>query len=136
MRETIRIKTGPGMSLVNITDQVQAIVQKSQVNEGLCILVVPHTTAAITLNSYLDPATATDLVGEMDRIVPTRLDFAHQHDTPSDAAGHIKASLIGNSQTVMVEQGRLLLGHSQAIMFFEFDGPRERSVHVKVIRGV
>ena len=76
---------------------------------GVCLLVVPHTTAAITINSGLDPATVQDLVEDVRRLVPTRTDFHHIVDTPSDAAAHIKASLVGNSETVLIEDGDLVL---------------------------
>ena len=133
MRETIYVDTPKGDSLSNISDQVQGIIEQRGVQSGTCLLVVPHTTAAITINSYLDPNTAVDIVADVRRIVPTRTDFTHIFDTPADAAGHIKASLIGNSETVFVEEGRLLLGFSQGLFLFDFDGPRRRKVFVKII---
>ena len=134
MLDIIKLKTEEGCSLVNITDQAQTIVQRGGVQEGICVVFVTHTTGAITLNSYLDPNTPKDIVNDLDRIVPTRVDFFHQNDTPTDASAHIKTTLVGNSLTLIVTGGKLLLGHSQFIMFCEFDGPRERSVHVKVTR--
>jgi secondary thiamine-phosphate synthase enzyme len=133
MHETIYVDTPKGDSLSNISDQVQGIIERRGVQSGTCLLVVPHTTAAITINSYLDPNTAVDIVGDVRRIVPTRTDFAHIFDTPADAAGHIKASLIGNAETVFIEEGRLLLGFSQGLFIFDFDGPRRRKVFVKII---
>lgn len=133
MLKTIHFKTEKGNNLLNLTDQIRAFVQEIGVQEGVCHVIAPHTTGAVTINSYLDPKTAADLAHEVDRLVPTRVDFIHQVDGPTDAAGHIKTTLVGPSQTVIVHQGDLLLGHSQGIMFFEFDGPRERMVHVKVM---
>jgi len=133
MHETIYVDTPKGDSLSNISDQVQGFIEQSGVQSGTCLLVVPHTTAAITINSYLDPNTAVDIVADVRRIVPTRTDFTHIFDTPADAAGHIKASLIGNSETVFVEEGNLLLGFSQGLFLFDFDGPRRRKVYVKII---
>jgi secondary thiamine-phosphate synthase enzyme len=133
--KTISLSTPLGDSLTNITDLVRAIVKESQVSSGVCHIIVGHTTAAITINSYLDPATADDLIADIRRLVPTRTDFHHIFDTPADAAAHIKASLIGNSETVLIEDNDLVLGHSQGLLFFDFDGPRSRKVMVKIIAG-
>lgn len=135
MLKTLYLKTDAGSQLVNLTDRIRAFVKEAGVQEGVCHVIAPHTTAAVTINSYLDPKTATDLAHEVNRLVPTRVDFIHQVDGPTDAAGHIKTTLIGPSQTVIIHQGDLLLGHSQGVMFFEFDGPRDRTVHVKVVAG-
>jgi secondary thiamine-phosphate synthase enzyme len=135
MYKTVNIETGLGDSLTDITEQVRTIVKESGVQSGVCVLVVPHTTAAVTINSGMDPATVQDIVSDVRRLVPTRTDFHHIVDTPSDAAAHIKASLVGNSETVLVEDGDLVFGHSQSLLFFDFDGPRQRRVMVKVIEG-
>lgn len=133
MLKLLDIETAGGDALLDITDRVQAAVAASGVQAGLCAVIVPHTTAAITLNSCLDPTTLTDIRADMRRLVPTRVDFAHQYDTPADAAGHIKAALVGHSLNLVIHQGRLLLGGSQSILFYEFDGPRRRQVQVKII---
>lgn len=135
MLTTLPIKTPPGEALVDITARVRDAVAELAIPAGLCTVIVPHTTAAITLNSALDPTTPDDIIDELRRIVPTRVDFKHQYDTPADAAGHIKASLIGHSITLAIDGGALLLGGSQSILFYEFDGPRERRVQIKVIAG-
>lgn len=135
MKESISVSTPKGDSLNLITEQVQDVIQKSGVTSGVCFLVVPHTTAAITINSYLDDATSQDILDDVRRLVPTRTDFHHIFDTPADAAGHIKATLIGNSETVLIEDGKLLLGHSQGLFLYDFDGPRQRRVHVKILEG-
>jgi len=135
MFNTIKLETPRGESLINITAQVQEIVRASGAPEGICVLVVPHTTAAITLNSAVDGATAADIIADLQRLVPKRVDFAHQYDTPADAAGHIKAALVGHSLTLIIRDGALALGSSQSILFFEFDGPRQRQVQVKIIAG-
>jgi len=132
---TIEFETPPGDALVNITDLVQRAVQHMDISSGLCALIVPHTTAAITINSSLDPTTPDDIVNDVRRLVPTRVDFKHQYDTPADAAGHIKSTLIGQSVLLVVDNGSLLLGGSQSILFYEFDGPRTRRVQIKVIPG-
>lgn len=135
MYQTIALSTGLGDSLVDVTEQVRAIVQSSGVMSGVCFVVVGHTTAAITINSHMDPATAVDIVDDIRRLVPTRTDFKHIFDTPADAAAHIKASLIGNTEVVLIENGDLVLGHSQGLLFCEFDGPRSRQVMVKILAG-
>ena len=133
MHETIYFDTPKGDSLTQITEQVQEVISQSDVKSGVCFLIVPHTTAAITINSYLDPETARDIVSDIRRLVPTRTDFHHIFDTPADAAGHIKATLTGNSEIVLIEEGKLVLGHSQGIFLYDFDGPRRRRVLVKIM---
>jgi len=129
----IPLQTPPNETLVNITDQVNAAVQASGVKEGVCFLFVPHTTAGLTVNSAIDPNTSLDILSELRRLVPTRVDFHHTFDTPADAAGHIKSTLVGVSVMLMVSEGKLLLGSSQSVLFCEFDGPRAREVWVRVI---
>lgn len=133
--QTVAIETGVGDTLTDITGQVRDLVKQSGVQSGVCILVVPHTTAAITINSGLDPSTPQDIVADVRRLVPTRTDFHHIVDTPSDAAAHIKASLVGASEIVLIEDGDLVFGHSQSLLFFDFDGPRQRRVMVKILEG-
>jgi secondary thiamine-phosphate synthase enzyme len=135
MIETVTLQTGHGDTLTDITDQVRAIVKASETRDGVCFVVVPHTTASITINSALDPATPQDMIDDVRRLVPTRTDFHHFVDTPADAAAHIKASLIGNSEIVLIADGDLVLGHSQSLLFFDFDGPRQRRALVKIISG-
>lgn len=135
MYQTIALSTGLGDSLIDVTEQVRSIVRESGVASGVCFVVVGHTTAAITINSHMDPATAEDIVHDIRRLVPTRTDFKHIFDTPADAAAHIKASLIGNTEVVLIENGDLVLGHSQGLLFCEFDGPRSRQVMVKILAG-
>jgi secondary thiamine-phosphate synthase enzyme len=133
MLTTLSLQTPAGESLLDITAQVRVAIAEAGVQDGLCALFVPHTTAAITINSALDPLTSNDIIADLKRLVPTRVDFQHQYDTPADAAGHIKAALIGHSVTLIIDGGKLLLGGSQSILFYEFDGPRKRQVYVKVV---
>ena len=118
--------------VVKLNDEIVEFVKNSGVESGTCIIYTPHTTAGLTITSFWDPKGLEDLQDEIRRIVPTRIDFKHQHDTPQDAAGHIKSSLIGVSISLIIENGELLLGHSQGIYFLEFDGPRNREFYVKV----
>lgn len=116
----------------DITAEVKKTVEESGVQEGICLVYNPHSTAGLTVFSPWDPAGFADLDDEIRRLIPTRVDFKHQHDTPQDAAGHVKSALLGVAQTFIVHQGKLLIGGSQAIYFLEFDGPRNREFYVKV----
>ena len=133
MLQDILLRTKPGESLLDITGDIQAAVEESGVREGICIVAVPHTTAGVTINSGLDENTLRDITEEMDRIIPTRVDFHHQYDTPRDASGHIKSVIIGSNLSLIVTEGRLLLGFSQSVLFCEFDGPRNRKVWLRII---
>ncbi len=117
--------------VVNITQNVKDALTASAVKNGLGVIFIPHTTAALTITSFWDPAGFEDLQDDINRLIPTRVDFKHQHDTPQDAAGHIKSALVGPSLTLIVDDGQLLLGHSQGVFFLEFDGPRNRECFVK-----
>jgi secondary thiamine-phosphate synthase enzyme len=134
MLEKIIIETPPDENLVDITMEIRKVIKESGVEEGLCVAFVPHTTGALTINSIMDPATLADLQQEVKRLVPTRVDFEHIYDTPSDAAGHIKSSLIGPSLSMIITDGELYLGRSQGVLFWEFDGPRQREIHIRIIR--
>jgi len=133
MLSTIHLTTNVREGLINITPQIKELITNSGISEGICVIYVPHTTAAVTVNSGMDPLTIEDIYSEVRRLVPTRVDFKHIYDTPADAAGHIKTTLVGNSLTFIISGNNLLLGSSQSILFYEFDGPRERQLLVRVI---
>ena len=135
MLQTIEFESTERQELINLMEQVQQVVTESGYQEGLCYVYCPHTTAGLVVNSYLDPKTLQDIAFELDRLIPTRVDFFHTFDTPSDAAAHVKSTLTGISQDFVIHEGKLLLGHSQGILFAEFDGPRKRRVTVKVIEA-
>jgi secondary thiamine-phosphate synthase enzyme len=126
---TLTVKTSRRTELVNITTEVARFVAASGVASGVCHLYVPHTTAGVTINEGDDPDVARDIEAALDRIVPRDAGYKH-YEGNSDS--HIKSSLVGVSQSVLIEGGRLLLGHWQAIFFCEFDGPRQREVHLKI----
>lgn len=130
MIQTFSVKSLKQTEFIDITRSVVDIVQKAGVIDGLCILFVPHTTAAITINENADPSVPKDILMELNKMVP--FEDRYQH-TEGNSAAHIKASLIGCSRTLFIESGKLLLGTWQGIFFCEFDGPRNRQVHVKVI---
>ena len=133
MYTEIKINTKASESLINITEKIQQAVGASDIKEGICVVFVPHTTAGITINSGMDQLTLKDIVAETHRLVPTRVDFNHTYDTPADAAGHIKSVLIGNSLSLIVKDGELVIGSSQSVLFFEFDGPRKRRVLLRIL---
>lgn len=116
-----------------IHEQVREDLKKAEVESGICVIYCAHTTAGLTLTSRMDPMGHEDLQDEFTRLVPTKINFKHQVDTPQDAAGHIKASLSGNSISLIVNDGKLLLGSSQGLYFLEFDGPRDRQYFVKFV---
>jgi len=133
MFKEIKVNTEKSECLINITEQLREVVAESKVKDGLCVVFVPHTTAAITINSCLDSMTLEDITAEMHRLIPTRVDFHHNYDTPADAAGHIKSVVVGNSLSLIIKDGNLLLGSSQSVLFFEFDGPRKRKVCLQIM---
>lgn len=135
MIHRIPFTTQQSTELVNVTEPVRALVRQSGVQDGLCIVYSPHTTAGILLNSSSDPATAADILHEFDHLVPVRATHQHTLDTPADAAGHVKLVLVGNSVNIAVQNGDLFLGHSQSVLFFEFDGPRDREIQVQILRS-
>jgi len=132
MLQTFEVQTSAKTDLIDITRFVQEAVRKTKVAEGICIVFVPHTTAGITINENADPAVSRDIVMVLTKIVPSQ--GAYQH-LEGNAPAHIKASMIGFSQTVIVASGKLVLGTWQAIFFCEFDGPRSRKVHVNVMKA-
>jgi secondary thiamine-phosphate synthase enzyme len=132
---SLNVESKKSQELILITDEVRELVRQSKIKDGLCFLFNPHSTASLTINSYLDPNTEVDLINEIDRIIPTRVNFHHVFDTPTDASAHIKTSVVGSDLLLIVRDGDLLLGKSQGIFFWEFDGPRSRNVFVKIIDG-
>lgn len=122
----------PNQGLIDVTREVREAITESGVNEGICIVFCPHTTAAITINENADPDVKSDFVLGMDKTFPDLSSFRHSEGN-SDA--HLKSSSVGASETVIITNGRPLLGTWQGIYFCEFDGPRRRKFYVKVIKG-
>lgn len=127
--QTLHVKTSRRTQWVNISAEVARCVAASGIAAGICHIYVPHTTAGVTINEGYDPDVACDMETAFDHMVPRSAGYKH-YEGNSDS--HIKASLVGSSQRVLIEGGRLLLGRWQAIFFCEFDGPRNREVQVKV----
>ncbi len=126
------VRTQARSQMIDITGQVRAILRESGIDNGICCVFVPHTTAAVTINENADPDVPRDILAQMDKTIPLRGDYLHGE---GNSAAHIKASLFGASETVFVEKGALVLGTWQSIFFCEFDGPRTRQVIVKIIPG-
>jgi secondary thiamine-phosphate synthase enzyme len=127
--QTLQVKTTRRTEWVNITSDVNRCVAASGVKSGVCYVYVPHTTAGITINEGDDPDVARDMEAAFDRMVPRDAGYKH-YEGNSDS--HIKTSLVGTSQSVMIEGGQLHLGRWQSIFLCEFDGPRNREVKIKI----
>ena len=130
--KTITINTDKHTQMKDITSKIEAIVRESGVENGLCILYVPHTTACITINENADPDVVIDMTYEINKIIPWE---DHYHHSEGNSAAHLKSSLFGFSETLIIENKRLVLGTWQGIYFVEFDGPRRRKLHIKLIEG-
>ena len=131
MKTTFTVRTRSRNCLVDITRDVEAAVQELGVRDGAVLVYCPHTTAAITVNESADPAVAADIVDKLSSMVPHSREYRHREGN-SDA--HVKSTLVGCSETVLIEDGGLILGTWQGIFFCEFDGPRTRNVIVSAGR--
>ena len=132
MLERIEIESTKRIELIDITSQVNSVVQKSGVSEGICHLHEPHTTAAVTINENADPDVSHDILEMTGKLIPRDDDYAHLEGN-SDA--HIKSSLFGITLNLIINDGKLVLGRWQCVYFCEFDGPRTRSVYIKTVIG-
>jgi secondary thiamine-phosphate synthase enzyme len=128
--QTLIVKTDRRMQLLDVTTHVKKAVSATKIPNGTCYLYVPHTTAGIAINECADPHVARDIEGALDRLIPKTGPYRHGE---GNSDSHIKSLLVGGSQIVFVEDGRLALGRWQGIFFCEFDGPRERKLVVKVM---
>lgn len=124
------VKTSARFEMIDITKQVRDIILETGAGSGLCHVFVPHTTAAVTINENADPDVPRDIISILDRLIPLHGPYRHGE---GNSAAHVKASMMGASETVLFENGQLVLGTWQSIFFCEFDGPRMRNVFVKVI---
>jgi len=126
----LTIKTSRRTELKIVTAEIQSAVRDSGCAEGLCHLYVPHTTAGVLINEGYDPDVAGDMEAALDKLVPRQANYAHAE---GNSDSHIKTALVGSSQTVWIERGRLALGRWQQIFFAEFDGPRIRELRIKIV---
>ena len=125
----MNIRTSKHTQMINITGTVQKVVTESGVKSGICTVFIPHTTAAVTINENADPDVVRDFTMEINKIVPWEDGYQHME---GNSAAHLKASMIGFSELVIIDEGRLVLGTWQGIYFCEFDGPRSRKLYLKI----
>ena len=130
MLQTLTLHTSSRNEFLDLTREIQAAVLESGVHEGFCHLFVPHTTAALTINENADPSVKSDILMVLNKIISDQEPYRHLE---GNSPAHIKASLLGPQLTLMVNSGRLVLGTWQGIYLCEFDGPRSRRLHLKVV---
>jgi len=126
----LSVKTSSRTELIDITSKIAQLVKESGVTEGLCMLYVPHTTGAVTINESADPSVRGDILMVLNQIIPWDAGYQHME---GNSPAHVKSTLVGASELVAIENGALALGTWQGIFFCEFDGPRTRKVHVRFI---
>ena len=126
----LSVKTRERTELVDITSDINQLIQKAGIDQGLCMIYVPHTTAAVTINESADPSVKSDMLMILNRIIPWEADYRHLE---GNSPAHIKSTLVGSSEWVAIENRRLVLGTWQGIFFCEFDGPRSRKLHVRIM---
>jgi secondary thiamine-phosphate synthase enzyme len=127
---TLVVRTSRRTELRDVTAEIEAAVRESGCTDGMCHLYVPHTTAGVLVNEGDDPAVARDIEAALDSLVPHSAGYTHAE---GNADSHIKTALIGSSETVWIERGRLALGRWQAVFFAECDGPRSRELRIKIV---
>jgi secondary thiamine-phosphate synthase enzyme len=130
MTYSLSLRTSQKEEFLDLTPKIQELVEKSEIKNGLVLVYVPHTTCGLTINEHADPDVSADILMALKRAVPDNLSYSHAE---GNSPAHIKASLLGSSQTIFVENGRLKLGTWQGLFLCEFDGPRTRQVWVKII---
>ncbi len=124
------VKTRERTELIDITSDINRLVRQSSVDHGLCMLYVPHTTAAVTINESADPSVKSDMLMILNRIIPWEANYRHME---GNSAAHIKTTLVGSSELIAIEKNQLALGTWQGVFFCEFDGPRSRKLQVRII---
>ena len=128
----ISLETRSRVEMIDITAAVQKALREEGIPSGICFVYTPHTTAAITINENADPDVPRDILAALDRAVPLSANYRHAE---GNSAAHVKSSLVGASELIILENGRLVLGTWQSIFFCEFDGPRTRKVLISIIAG-
>ena len=126
----LSVKTRKRTEFVDITSDINQLIQKSGTDEGLCMIYVPHTTAAVTINESADPSVKSDILMVLNQIIPWEANYRHLE---VNSPAHIKSTLVGSSELIAIENSRLVLGTWQGIFFCEFDGPRTRKVNVRIV---
>ena len=128
----LKVKTRSKTELIDITSEIQDLVQSSGIKEGFCMLYVPHTTSAVTINESADPSVKDDILMVLNQIIPWEAEYRH---IEGNSPAHIKSTIVGASELIAIENERLVLGTWQGIFFCEFDGPRNRKVNVHLFNG-
>ncbi len=131
MLAKIKVSTPIRNQLVDITKEIQTIIDKHKIREGILYIFCPHTTAAITVNENYDPSVQSDISNTLSKLIPHHSDYAH---TEGNADAHIKAAMVGSSRILFIQNGKIAFGTWQGIYLCEFDGPRTREVWVKIIK--
>ncbi|MGD2079919.1 MAG: secondary thiamine-phosphate synthase enzyme YjbQ [Nitrospirota bacterium] len=126
----LNVKSRSRNEFIDITKRVEELLAESGIKSGVCYVYIPHTTAAVTVNEGADPSVQKDILGTLSKLVPHEGGYRHME---GNADAHIKASLVGASEYVLIDEGQLALGTWQAIFFCEFDGPRHRRVALRFI---
>ena len=126
----LSVKTRERTELVDITSNINQIIKESGVDQGICMLYVPHTTAAVTINESADPSVKSDILMVLNQVIPWEANYRHLE---GNSPAHVKSSLLGASELIAIENRRLVLGTWQGIFFCEFDGPRTRKVQVRIM---
>ena len=127
----LKVKTGSKTELIDITSEIQNLVRSSSIKEGFCMLYVPHTTAAVTINESADPSVKSDILMILNKIIPWEAEYRHLE---GNSPAHIKSTIVGASELIAIENEKLVLGTWQGIFFCEFDGPRNRKVNVHLFQ--
>ena len=125
----LTIKTKQRTELIDITSKVRTALQSHDIQDGLCFLYVPHTTAAVTINESADPSVPSDILMVLNQVIPWKAGYRHLE---GNSPAHIKSTLVGASEMIAIEKGQLVLGTWQGIFFCEFDGPRTRKLHLNL----
>ena len=126
----IGVKSRSRSEMIDITSQIQKEVTRSGVQDGICVVYIPHTTSGVTINEGADPCVCDDIINKMNKLIPLDEDYTH---IEGNSDSHIKASLVGSSVSVIIENNSLVLGTWQKVFFCEFDGPRSRNVFIKIL---
>jgi secondary thiamine-phosphate synthase enzyme len=132
LMHTLSVRTTSRMEMADITARIQELVRASGLESGVCHIFVAHTTAGLTINENADPSVPADILMVLNKIISDREAYRHRE---GNSPAHIKASLMGPQLTVLVHEGSLVLGTWQGIFLCEFDGPRTRKVHIKLMAG-
>lgn len=132
MLKRLSIKTNAKVEFIDITAKIKKVVRDSGIKSGVIQIHIPHTTAAVTINENADPSVQSDIKKEINKIVPFEDNYSHLE---GNSAAHIKSSLFGVDQNIIIENNDLLLGTWQGIYFCEFDGPRSRKINIKIIES-